>query len=90
MKRIFTLICPLLLILVIVFSACTDKPQQETASGNSQPVVTGSETQQTGTAESDRPSLTDSETVTTSTEEEETIPDEIVDTIGEDEEVFGN
>ena len=88
MKKRVPVLWALLLVLVRALSACTDKPEQESQTGNTLPGVADS--QQPGGTESGTPiDPTQTDAVLTSTEEEETVTDEFVVEIGTDEEVIG-
>lgn len=89
MKKRFPLLCTLLLVLAMALSACTDKPEQESQTGNTLPAVADS--QNPGGTESGAPlDPTQTDAVPTSTEEEESVTEEIVVEIGSDEDVIGN
>lgn len=88
MKQRFPLLCALLLVLVMALSACTDKPEQASQTGNPLPAVADS--QQPGGTESDTPiDPTQTDAVLTSAEAEETVTEELVVEIGTDEDVIG-
>ena len=87
MKKILSLLCPLMLVLVLALSACTDKPEQESQTG-SMSAEGSSGTQQAGGTGSDGSDATG--LISTSDEDEFTEPGEIVVTIGEGEHVVGN
>lgn len=94
MKKLFSLLCPLLLVLVMALSACSDKPEQESQTGNSLPAVGTSDTKQAEGSEAD-PSVasgevTDVDPVETTTEEPFLVTEEIVVTIGDGESVIGD